>query len=101
MNPDFGGPENINQSRTPSYSRLDVRVGYNNTTPTFDYSVYVEIINFLNQKNVQSYNYVLYIDDPNHPDVAPWLRAPSGVIMRKEPVFMYPFLPSIGFSIDF
>ncbi|WP_018128113.1 TonB-dependent receptor [Balneola vulgaris] len=101
MNPDFGGPENINQSRTPSYSRLDVRVGYNNTTPTFDYSVYLEIINFLNQKNVQSYNYVLYIDDPNHPDVAPWLRAPSGVIMRKEPVFMYPFLPSIGFSIDF
>lgn len=101
MNPDFGGVDNINQKRYDPYNRIDLRIRYKNQAPGFNYFVYLDLINVINNQNVQSYKYVMYIVDPNPEGTDPRFRRPSGAELKKEPIFMYPFIPSLGVNISF
>ena len=101
LNPDFGGVDNINQKRYRPYNRVDLRARYKNQKGDLKYEVFVDLINVLNNQNIQSYKYVLYIIDPNPPGVPDHLRQPTGVSLKKEPIFMYPFIPSLGITLEF
>lgn len=97
--PDFGGPENINSARLPDYHRLDARITFRTEWLNSQWEFFVDLINLYNRKNVLYFRNVIKIEG-NNEDLPPSLRFPKPVLFR-EPVFMYPFLPSLGFSVRF
>ena len=101
LNPDFGELENVNQKRYPAYNRIDLRAQYSGTSGKINYDLYLDIINALNFQNVQSYKYVIYPVDPNPEGVPDFLRRSSWVELKREPIFMYPFIPSLGVKLQF
>jgi hypothetical protein len=101
LNPDFGELENVNQKRYPAYNRIDLRAQYSGTNGSIRYDLYLDIINALNFQNVQSYKYVIYPVDPNPEGVPDFLRRSSWVELKREPIFMYPFIPSLGVKLQF
>lgn len=101
LNPDFGELENVNQKRYPSYNRIDLRAQYSGSNGRIRYDLYLDIINALNFQNVQSYKYVIYPVDPNPEGVPDFLRRSSWVELKREPIYMYPFIPSLGVKLQF
>lgn len=101
LNPDFGELENVNQQRYPAYNRVDLRVQYSGNTESLKYNFYLDLVNMLNSQNVQSYKYVLYLVDPNTPGTPDFLRKGSWVELKREPVYMFPFIPTVGMKLRF
>lgn len=101
LNPDFGELDNVNQQRYPAYNRVDIRAQYSGQTSQIKYNFYLDLVNMLNSKNVQSYKYVLYLVDPNTPGTPDFLRKGSWVELKREPVYMFPFIPTVGMKLRF
>lgn len=101
LNPDFGELYNVNKQRYPAYNRIDIRAQYSGEFSGLKYNFYVDFVNMFNSQNVQSYKYVLYLVDPNVPGTPDFLRKSSWVELKREPVFMYPFIPSLGIKLRF
>ena len=101
LNPDFGELSNVNKQRYPAYNRIDLRAQYSGQISGLRYYAYFDIVNVFNSQNVQSYKYVLYIVDPNFPATPDFLRKSSWVELKREPIFMYPFIPSLGVKLQF
>ena len=101
LNPDFGELQNVNQQRYPAYNRIDFRAQYSGELSGLRYNLFLDFVNVLNSQNVQSYKYVLYIVDPNVPGTPDFLRKSSWVELKREPIFMYPFIPSVGVKLTF
>ncbi|MCG8607726.1 hypothetical protein MJD09_22425, partial [bacterium] len=96
--PNFGGPENINSLRYPAYHRLDARVTYLTKLFKHDLQIYLDFINFYDRKNVLFYRTITKTEiDLNLP---PSLRFPK-IRAFEEPVYMHPFIPSVGMKLSF
>jgi hypothetical protein len=72
----------VNSKRFPGYQRLDVRLDRLFRYDGWDLSVYLEILNAYNHKNVYDYSYTK--------DYA-----------RRITVYQFPLLPSIGMKVSF
>lgn len=99
--PDFGDASNINSARLPAYHRLDARVTYHNTWRTVSFEVYLDLINVYNRQNTVSYQYYVALDDDFNEDLPIALRPPVEANLLLEPIYMFPFIPSFGFSVSF
>ncbi|HYF04332.1 MAG TPA: TonB-dependent receptor [Patescibacteria group bacterium] len=83
---DRGGDENINRHRLPDYHRLDIRATTYANWFDLDWSIYLDVINVYNRKNVISENYRIN-------------RETLALEMRE--IYMLPILPTLGFSVKF
>lgn len=101
MTPDYGNLENKNSARHPGYNRIDFKLSYTNATGNLGYRFYLDLINLTNRKNIKSYKYILVTEDPNPPDLSPTLRRPSDAVLYREPVYMLPLIPTLGFALSF
>ena len=99
--PDFAGVTNLNSARLPAYHRLDLRVGYTTLWQGQPVEVYLDLINVYNRKNVVSYKYVIDVFEPSGEGLPISLRPPAEPILYLEPVYMLPFIPSLGFNFTF
>jgi hypothetical protein len=79
--------KNLNSSRLPSYTRLDLFIGKTFDIKSWVVTPYVDIINVLNAKNISSYDYTL--NDSRPPDY-----------VNENPVYnSLPFLPMVGLRL--
>ncbi|MES2767439.1 MAG: TonB-dependent receptor [Bacteroidota bacterium] len=85
---DRGGENNIFKHRLPDYHRLDFRATTYADWFDLDWSIYLDVVNVYNRKNVISENYRVNRDKP-----VPTLE------MRE--IYMLPILPTLGFSVKF
>lgn len=83
---DRGDVENNNSTRLPAYHRLDVRATMYADWWDLDWTIYLDVVNIYNHKNVLSRSYS--VD-----------KETSNVIVRE--VYMLPILPTLGFSVKF
>ncbi|MFQ5676318.1 MAG: TonB-dependent receptor plug domain-containing protein, partial [bacterium] len=97
--PDFGGPRNINSDRYPDYHRLDARLTYATGVLGTKWQFYLDFVNLYDRKNVLFYRNIIKIEGISE-NLPPSLQFAKPVLFR-EPVFMYPFIPSLGFSVAF
>ncbi|MFQ5570499.1 MAG: carboxypeptidase-like regulatory domain-containing protein [Rhodothermales bacterium] len=98
--PGFGEVTNINSARLPDYHRLDMRVTYATQGRGMSFEVYLDLINLYNRKNVISYQYIVeVVEDTRNVPLA--LQKPPAPVLFREPVYMFPFIPSVGFSLSF
>lgn len=83
---DRGGLRNLNSGRLPDYHRLDIRATTYADWWGWQWSVYIDIMNVYNRKNVALQEY--YFDRST---------------MSPQPIetTMIPLLPSVGFTITF
>ena len=84
--------EKYNYQRYPAYQRLDVRMNYRHQTEKFKLEFYLELINVYNHRNVYEQIWqMLYtadLDDTKRD-------------LHMRTLYMFPFLPSLGFKIEF
>ncbi len=98
--PGYGGAANLNTARLPDYHRLDARLTFASRWRGTAFEVYLEVINVYNRKNVVRYHYVVeVIESPTGLPAS--LTPPPEPLLFKEPVYMFPFIPSFGFSVSF
>ncbi|CAA0116990.1 Uncharacterised protein [BD1-7 clade bacterium] len=86
----------FNSYRQPLYHRLDIRAEYKKPTSSGYWSLYLDLLNAYNQKNVDGYSYAPNgqdTDSKNPPGFA------SNVPVRTR--YSIGLLPSIGFEIQF
>ncbi|MBA4250527.1 MAG: hypothetical protein C0425_04405 [Chlorobiaceae bacterium] len=79
------GREDRFNARKPAYHRLDIRVTAFVKLFNLDWSFYLDVINAYNHKNVIDYDY-----DINR-----------NLEIERETDYMFPILPTIGFSVNF
>lgn len=82
-------PGPINALRLPAYHRMDIRFNRNFVTSKGEASVYVEVRNLYNRKNVYYYGSEAVIINENN------------YYVNKEPNYWLPLIPSVGVSWDF
>jgi len=98
--PGYGGAENVNAGRLPAYHRLDLRLTYKTGWRGAGLTVYLDLINVYNRKNVVEYQYVVEVEAIE--GVLPGaIRPPAEPLLYREPVYMFPFIPSLGFNVSF
>ncbi len=98
--PRYGDARNLNAARLPAYHRLDARLTYILRRGRRAFEVYVDLINVYNRRNVQSYQYFIAVEEPLAGLPGALTPAPKPLLFR-EPVYMFPFIPSFGFSFSF
>lgn len=84
--PDRGGLSNMNRARYPDYHRLDFRATTYTEWFGLNWSVYLDIINLYNRKNVILAEY--FVDRET-------------LQIQTVETTMFPFLPTLGFTITF
>ncbi len=99
--PTFGGATNINADRLPAYHRLDVRATYSSRWRAVGVEVYVDLINVYNRKNTITNQYFVEIIEMPRPDLPIALQPPPTPLLLRQPVYMFPFIPSLGLSLAF
>ena len=99
--PSFGNAANINAGRLPDYHRLDVRATYLVRWREVGVELYVDLINVYNRRNTVTNQYFVDIAESPRPDLPIALRPPATPILLREPVYMFPFIPSFGLSLAF
>ena len=98
--PGFGEASNINAARLPDYHRLDMRVTFTTRWRDVALDLYADLINLYNRTNVFRYQYVVEtVEDTRNVPLA--LRKPPEAVLFREPVYMFPFIPSFGFRFAF
>ncbi|MCH8124977.1 TonB-dependent receptor [candidate division KSB1 bacterium] len=97
--PIFESIDNVNSANLPDYHRLDLRISYGAKLKTGSWEIYLDLINVYNRKNVFQYRYITRFEDlfENLPSA---LHNPKPVLFR-QPVYMYPFIPSLGINVSF
>lgn len=88
-----------NSAQMPDYHRLDARISFSSKVKTATWEVYLDLINVYNRKNVFQYRYITRIEDAFE-NLPPTLRNPTPVLYQ-QPVYMYPFIPSVGVNVSF
>ncbi|MBS1910766.1 MAG: TonB-dependent receptor [Bacteroidetes bacterium] len=83
---DRGGVANINSARLPAYHRLDVRATWYADWWDLKWSIYLDVINIYNHKNILSRSYTV--------------DKTSGTLVEHD-VGMLPILPTLGLSVAF
>ncbi|MCH7574474.1 MAG: carboxypeptidase-like regulatory domain-containing protein [Candidatus Marinimicrobia bacterium] len=99
--PDYGDDSNINSRRFPDYHRLDIRLSHTRQWNDRSWEVYLDVINVYNRKNVLYYQSVIEImtyDDDNLPLA---LRRRPAPVLYRQPVYMFPLIPTFGMSLTF
>lgn len=94
--PDYGTIEEKNNSRLPDYNRIDVMLNYRDTFKWGELNVYVELINVLNHANVQSYRYVVLLDNVEFQETGEYKTK-----LARQSIYMFPFVPSFGIKLSF
>lgn len=97
--PDYGPPENLNSARLADYHRLDIRISYASKISKSPFEVYVDLVNIYNRKNIFQYQPIIRIEGDN-PNLPLALRFPKPVLFQR-PIYMLPFVPSVGVNISF
>ncbi len=97
----FGDASNINADRLPAYHRLDVRATYQDRWGDVGLELYVDLINLYNRKNTVTNQYFVEIIERPRPDLPIALQPPPRPLLLREPVYMFPFIPSFGFRLVF
>jgi hypothetical protein len=88
---DMGGAGNLNSSRLPLYSRLDLRVTFNPKQATGRWQVYAEVLNVLYHENISALGWELGYDRTSD--------RPRLIQTNKDSGF--PLLPSFGIRYRF
>jgi outer membrane receptor for ferrienterochelin and colicin len=83
-------PVALNGKRYPAYHRMDIRVNRFFETQNGHVSVFMEVRNLYNRKNIRQYNYS---------DVT--ISAPDNITFLKETEEWLPLIPSFGITWDF
>ena len=84
--------EKYNYQRYPAYQRLDVRMNYLHQTERLKFEFYFELINVYNHSNVYEQVWqMLYTSDLDD----------TKRDLHMRTLYMFPFLPSLGFKIEF
>lgn len=83
---DRGDVSNINSARLPAYHRLDIRATTYADWWGLDWTIYLDVVNIYNRKNVLSRSYSVDKE--------------SGDIVVRQ-VYMLPIIPTLGFSVKF
>jgi len=78
-----------NSCRYPDYHRLDLRFTYQKRLAIGRMRMYLDIANVYNRRNVFIYDW-----DINSPDA---IGVPT---VQKTPIYMLPFLPSLGIALE-
>ncbi|GIV59980.1 MAG: TonB-dependent receptor [Rhodothermaceae bacterium] len=98
--PRYGNAENVNSARLPAYHRLDVRFTFVLPWRRGVFEFYLDLINVYNRRNVLAYRYFIDVIEP--PGGLPGaLTPPPKPVLFREPVYMFPFIPSFGFNVSF
>ncbi|MBN2012910.1 TonB-dependent receptor [candidate division KSB1 bacterium] len=84
------GEKNI--YRMPGYNRLDIRFRYARSLKHIHLSWYIDLLNILNHPNVYDR---LYTFAPDHE------RGVDARNLYAQTIYMLPFLPTIGFQLEF
>ena len=79
-----------NDSRFPPYHRLDLRINRHFITARGSVTVFLEIVNVYNQKNVAYYDYTTTFDPTGRP---------QNVIVKKARHW-FTLLPSVGIRLN-
>lgn len=96
--PDYGDAADRFDARLPSYHRLDLRATYTAPFEAIDASIYLDLINVYNRRNTLGYQYYVAIEPP--PEGLPAsLTPPPKVLLYREPVYLFPFIPAFGLRI--
>ena len=96
MVPDFGGPENVYSARLTDYHRLDIRLTYELQWHAVTLRVYGDLINAYNRKNTITHKYFVGTDAKDNEHLPQALRPPPTVTLYREPIYGFPFIPSVG-----
>ena len=99
--PSYGGLEDQFTTRYPDYHRLDLRLTYETTWQGIDVRVYGDMINLYNRKNVITYKYYVGTQSGEYDHLPIALRPPPIATLFREPIYGFPFIPSIGISGSF
>lgn len=83
---DRGDVSNINSARLPAYHRLDIRATTYADWWGLDWTIYLDVVNIYNRKNVLSRSYSVDKESGN-------------IVVRQ--VYMLPIIPTLGFSVKF
>ncbi len=83
---DRGGEGTINSARLPTYHRLDIRATAYADWWGLDWSIYLDVINVYNHKNVLSRSYS--VDK-------------ATATLKEREINMLPILPTLGLSVKF
>ena len=82
--------------RLPDYHRLDVRFTYTGTWVGRPLEFYIDLINIYRRKNVLYYRNVIEVEEIEGFGQSERTARP---VLFREPVFMLPFVPSLGFRV--
>ncbi|MFC1887264.1 TonB-dependent receptor domain-containing protein [Candidatus Cloacimonadota bacterium] len=74
--------------RLPNYSRFDINFRFKKSFRAITLEYYVQIINLFNYENVQSRGYTYELEDDGE------------ITVKEEDVTMFPFIPFLGFNIE-
>ncbi len=99
--PMFGGPENLYAARLPAYHRLDLRVTYEARWEALDVRIYAEAINAYHRRNTITNKYHVGTDVKEWLHLPLALRPPPAPTLYREPIYGFPFVPSLGLSCTF
>ncbi len=77
-----------NNSTLPKFFSFDIKASYRRYSPSFDYEIYLEVINTFNYDNVGSLEVELEEND-------------SGFSVIQEQESLFPVIPNIGFFLRF
>lgn len=80
-----------NEKRFPAYQRLDARLSYIARSATRSLTLYLDLINLFDHKNVYNLTWEKALDtsSPSFPEAA-----------KRRTIYMLPFLPSLGLQFS-
>lgn len=93
MEPVYG---ELNSERLPLYHRLDVSAEYLTTVSIGYLSLFADILNVYNQRNIEGYSY-----SPNGSNLEDAVPDGFGADVPVSADEGFPFFPSIGFKLEF
>jgi len=99
--PEYGGADNVHAGRLPAYHRLDVRATYSASWQGLGVDLYVDLINIYNRRNTVTYQYYVEVEQPPNDNLPGSLQRPPTATLLREPIYMFPFIPSFGFRLAF
>lgn len=99
--PTFGEEKDLNSGRISAYHRLDIRLARKWPWRGTYCEVHLDIINVYNRRNVFYYRNRITIEEDTRDRIPLALRRPPTPVLFREPVYMYPFILSLGFAVAF
>jgi len=93
--PDYGTIADRNNDRLPDYNRFDLMLNFHDKFKWGELNVYIEFINVFNHGNIQSYKYIVLLDNENYIQNEDYKTK-----LVRQPIYMFPFIPSFGIKLS-